>query len=102
MGRQLRLYAAGDVADAVERAKGFYPPDVIKAYEAGPHVESTVGEVWFRSQHHQLVRPVVVVRGKQRSAMKNADDYYEIVEVAPCEPLMQKPDAFGGKLDEYV
>ena len=58
-------------ADAVERAKSFYPPDVIKAYEAGQHVESTVGEVWFRPQDHQLVRPVVVVRGKQPSAMKN-------------------------------
>ena len=89
-------------ADAVERAGSFYPPDVIKAYEAGQHVESTVGEVWFRPQDHQLVRPVVVVRGKQPSAMKTADDYYEIVEVMPGEPLMQKPDAFGCKLGDYV
>jgi len=86
----------------VERAKSFYPPDVIKAYEAGQHVESTVGEVWFRPKDHQLVRPVVVVRGKQPSAMKTADDYYEIVEVMPGEPLMQKPDAFGCKLGDYV
>jgi ABC-type branched-subunit amino acid transport system substrate-binding protein len=89
-------------ADAVERAKSFYPPDVIKAYEAGQHIESTVGEVWFRPQDHQLVRPVVVVRGKQPAAMKSTDDYYEIVEVVPGEPLMQKPDAFGCKLGDYV
>src|SRR3546814_19536705 len=43
-------------ADAVERAKSFYPPDVIKAYEAGFKVQSTVGEVWFRGADHQLVR----------------------------------------------
>jgi len=45
---------------------------------------------------------VVVVRGKQPAAMKSADDYYEIVEVVPGEPLMQKPDAFGCKLGDYV
>ena len=45
-------------ADAVERAKTFYPPDVIKAYEAGQKMQSTVGEVYFRGADHQLVRPV--------------------------------------------
>ena len=54
----------------VEQAKTFYPPDVIKAYEAGHHMQSTVGEVWFRAQDHQLVRPVIIVRGKKKSAMQ--------------------------------
>ena len=85
-------------ADAVERAKSFYPPDVIKAYEAGQKVQSTVGEVYFRPEDHQLVRPVVVLLGKRKAAMKNKDDYYDIVEVVPGGPLMQKPDAFGCKL----
>jgi branched-chain amino acid transport system substrate-binding protein len=89
-------------ADAVERAKSFYPPDVIKAYEAGQHVQSTVGEVWFRPQDHQLVRPVIIERGKKPSEMKNKDDYYEILEVVPGGPLMQTPDAFGCKLGDYV
>jgi ABC-type branched-subunit amino acid transport system substrate-binding protein len=89
-------------ADAVERAKGFYPPDVIKAYEAGQHVHSTVGEVWFRPEDHQLVRPVIIVRGKKPAAMRNADDYYDVVEVVPGGPLMQKPDAFGCKLGDYA
>jgi branched-chain amino acid transport system substrate-binding protein len=89
-------------ADAVERAKSFYPPDVIKAYEAGQHVQSTVGEVWFRGADHQLVRPVVIVRGKKPASMKGADDFYDVVEVVAGEGLMQAPDAFGCKLGSYT
>ena len=89
-------------AEAVERAGSFYPPDVIKAYEAGKHVQSTVGEVWFRPEDHQLVRPVIIVRGKKKADMKNPDDYYDIIEVVPGEGLMQKPDAFGCHLGEYT
>lgn len=89
-------------ADAVERAKSFYPPDVIKAYEAGQKVQSTVGEVYFRGADHQLVRPVIIERGKKPADMKNKDDYYEILEVVPGAPLMQKPDAFGCKLGDAV
>jgi ABC-type branched-subunit amino acid transport system substrate-binding protein len=89
-------------ADAVERAKTFYPPDVIKAYEAGKHVQSTVGEVWFRPEDHQLVRPVVIVRGKKKADMQNPDDFYEVVEVVPGDGIMQKPDAFGCKLGAYT
>ena len=89
-------------ADAVERAKSFYPPDVIKAYEAGQKVQSTVGEVSFRPEDHQLIRPVIIVRGKQPSAMKSPDDYYDIVEVVPGGQLMQKSDAFGCKLGDSV
>ncbi len=85
-----------------EQAKTFYPPDVIKAYEAGHHIQSTVGEVWFRAQDHQLVRPVVIVRGKKKSAMRNADDYYDVVEVVPGKDLMQPPGAFGCKLGPYT
>jgi branched-chain amino acid transport system substrate-binding protein len=89
-------------ADAVERAKSFYPPDVIKAYEAAPTLQSVVGEVKFRAADHQLIRPVVIVRGKKVADMKSADDYYEIVEVVPGEPLMQAPEAFGCKLGDYT
>ena len=89
-------------ADAIERAKTFYPPDVIRAYEAKQHIQSTVGDVWFRPEDHQLVRPVIIVRGKKKADMKNPDDYYEIIEVAPGEPLMQKPDAFGCALGAYT
>jgi branched-chain amino acid transport system substrate-binding protein len=89
-------------ADAVERAKSFYPPDVIKAYEAGAKIQSTVGEVYFRGTDHQLVRPVIIMRGRKPADMKNSDDYYEIVEVVAGADLMQAPDAFGCKLGEYI
>ena len=89
-------------ADAVERAGTFYPPDVIKAYEAGNHNQSTVGEVYFRAADHQLVRPVIIVRGKEPANMKSPDDYWEVVEIVPGAGLMQAPDAFGCKLGPYT
>jgi ABC-type branched-subunit amino acid transport system substrate-binding protein len=85
-------------ADAVERAKTFYPGEVIKAYEAEKVVQSTVGPVHFRAADHQLVRPVVVMRGKGASEMKGDEDYYDVVEIVDGGPLMQAPDAFGCKL----
>jgi len=89
-------------ADAVERAGSFYPPDIIKAYEAGSKTQSTVGEVYFRAADHQLVRPVIIVRGKKPADMKNKEDFYDIVEVVPGERLMQPPDAFGCNLGPYT
>jgi len=88
-------------ADAVERAGSFYPPDVIKAYEAGAKLQSPVGEVYFRGADHQLVRPVIIIKGKKPSAMRSSDDYYEVVKVADAAPLMQKPDAFSCQLGSY-
>jgi branched-chain amino acid transport system substrate-binding protein len=89
-------------ADAVSHAGTFYPPAVIKSYESGRKMDSTVGQVWFRAADHQLVRPVIIQRGKKASDMKNPDDYYEIVQVVPGLPLMQAPDAFGCKLGSYT
>ena len=89
-------------AEAVENAGNFYPPDVIKSYEAGRKIQSTVGEVYFRGADHQLVRPVIIVRGKQPADMKNKEDFYDVVEIVPGEGLMQKPDAFGCNLGSYT
>jgi branched-chain amino acid transport system substrate-binding protein len=89
-------------ARMVETAGTFYPPDVIKAYEIGEIFPSTVGDVHFRAADHQLVRPVIIVRGKAPKDMKNKEDYWEVTEVVPGEPLMQKPDAFGCMLGDYV
>jgi ABC-type branched-subunit amino acid transport system substrate-binding protein len=89
-------------ADAVENAGTFYPPDVIKSYEAGRKLQSMVGEVYFRKEDHQLVRPVVIVRGKKASEMKNKEDFWEVVEIVPGLPLMQAPDAFGCNLGDYT
>ena len=89
-------------ADSVENAGNFYPPDVIKSYESGRKIQSTVGEVYFRPEDHQLVRPVVIVKGKTPKEMANKEDYYEVVEIVPGEGLMQKPDAFGCSLGTYT
>jgi ABC-type branched-subunit amino acid transport system substrate-binding protein len=89
-------------ADAVENAGTFYPPEVIKSYESGRTMQSTVGEVRFRPEDHQLVRPVIIVRGKKPSEMKNKEDLWEVLEIIPGEGLMQKPDAFGCSLGDYT
>ena len=89
-------------ARMVSEAGSFYPPDVIKTYEKGETFPSTVGDVHFRAADHQLVRPVVIVRGKAPSAMKNKEDFWEVTEIVPGEPLMQKPDAFGCHLGDYT
>ena len=89
-------------AEAVEYAGSFYPPDVIKSYEAGRKIDSLVGEVYWRPEDHQLVRPVVIVKGKAPGEMKNDEDFWEVTEVVPGGPLMQKPDAFGCHLGDYA
>jgi branched-chain amino acid transport system substrate-binding protein len=89
-------------ARMVSGAGTFYPPAVIKEYEKGEHFNSLVGEVWFRPQDHQLVRPVFIVRGKTPAEMKSSDDYWDVTETVPGEPLMQAPDAFGCHLGSYV
>jgi branched-chain amino acid transport system substrate-binding protein len=89
-------------ARMVSEAGTFYPPDVIKTYEKGEHFDSLVGDVWFRPQDHQLVRPVIIQRGKKPAEMKSPDDYWETIEIAAGEPLMQAPDAFGCNLGPYV
>ena len=85
-------------AEAVEHAGSFYPPDVIKSYETPRKLNSFVGEVSWRPEDHQLIRPVIIVKGKKPGAMRNKEDYWEVVEVVPGAGLMQKPDAFGCKL----
>ncbi len=89
-------------ARMVSEAGTFYPPDVIKQYEKGETFPSMVGDVHFRAADHQLVRPVIIVRGKKPGDMKNDQDFWEVLEVVPGEPLMQKPDAFGCQLGDYT
>jgi branched-chain amino acid transport system substrate-binding protein len=89
-------------ARMVSEAGSFYPPDVIKTYEKGETFPSMVGNVHFRAADHQLVRPVIIVRGKKPSDMKNQEDYWEVLEIVPGGPLMQKPDAFGCHLGSYT
>src|SRR5579883_58919 len=89
-------------ARMVEEAGTFYPPTVIKTYEKGETIPSLVGDVHYRPEDHQCVRPVIIVKGKMQKDMKGKEDYYDIVEIVPGEGLMQKPDAFGCKLGDYT
>jgi branched-chain amino acid transport system substrate-binding protein len=89
-------------ARMVEEAGTFYPPEVIKTYEKQETFPSMVGDVHFRAADHQLVRPVVIVKGKAPKDMKNPEDYWEVTDVVPGEPLMQAPDAFGCHLGDYT
>ena len=89
-------------ARMVEEAGSFYPPDVIKAFEKGETIPSLLGDVHYRPEDHQCVRPVIIVKGKDPKAMKNKEDYYDIVEIVAGDGIMQKPDAFGCKLGDYT
>jgi len=89
-------------ARVVTEANTFYPPDVIKTWEKGETMPSLLGDVHYRPEDHQCVRPVVIVRGKKPSDMKNDEDFWEVLEVVPGEGLMQAPDAFGCKLGSYT
>jgi branched-chain amino acid transport system substrate-binding protein len=84
-------------ADAVERAKSFNPLHVIKTLEAGHKLQLPLGEVWYRAQDHQQVRPVPVVVGKKPSEMRNPDDYFQIVGLTPG-PEVMPPDFLGCKM----
>jgi ABC-type branched-subunit amino acid transport system substrate-binding protein len=89
-------------ARMVTQAGSFYPPDVIKQYEKGGTFPSMVGDVHFRPEDHQLVRPVIIVKGKAPKQMRNTEDYWDVLEVVAGGPLMQKPAAFGCQLGEYT
>lgn len=89
-------------ARMVEETGSFYPPDIIKTWEKGETIPSLMGDVHYRPEDHQCVRPVVIVKGKVKADMKNDEDWYDIVEIVPGEGLMQKPDEFGCKLGDYT
>jgi len=89
-------------ARMVTEAGSFYPPDVIKQYEKGETIPSLIGDVHYRPEDHQCVRPVVLVRGKAKKDMKNDEDFWEVLEVVPGEKVIQAADAFGCKLGDYT
>jgi branched-chain amino acid transport system substrate-binding protein len=90
-------------AVSVERAKTFYPPEVIKTLEASKSnpYESSLGQVYYRAEDHQLVRPVPVVIGKAPFAMTSPDDFYDIVELVGGEDVMQPLAETGCHLGDY-
>jgi len=91
-------------AVSVERAKTFNPEEVIKMLEASRtnQYNSSLGKVWYRAEDHQLVRPVPVVVGKTPSAMKNPDDFYDVVKIMPGEPLLPSITETGCHMPGYT
>lgn len=91
-------------AAAVERAKSFNPVEIIKVFEASKTqpFTSSLGPVWYRTEDHQLVRPVPVVVGRKASEMKDKDDDYDILDVVAGEDCINPPDALGCKLGPYI
>jgi ABC-type branched-subunit amino acid transport system substrate-binding protein len=89
-------------ADAVERAKSFYPVDVVKALEAGEVRDSPVGKVTFRGEDHQGIVDFPILRGKKPSDMKNPDDFFEVVQVVSGKDVLPKVGLLGCKMGDYV
>lgn len=89
-------------ADAVARAKTFDPPTVIKTLEEGKPIDLMLGKVWYRAADHQQVRPCPVLRGKSAGAMKNKDDFFDVVALVPGEQCMQPIDETGCKMPPYT
>jgi len=85
-------------ARAVEDAHTFHPPTVVGQYEKGNTIATDIGDVHWRAEDHQLVRPVFVIRGKKPSAMRNKEDFYDIVEGVPGKDVMPPIEQFGCKL----
>ena len=89
-------------ARAAEKTGTFRPVEVIKEYEKGDPIDTTIGKVHWRAQDHQLVRPVYIIRGKAKKDMKNKDDFYDIVATVPGEDVMPPEGALGCKLGSYT
>ena len=89
-------------ARMVTEAGSFYPPDVIKQWEKGEKMPSLFGDVYYRPEDHQCVRPVFVVRGKAKKDMKSPEDFWTVVDMQKGEDVIQSPTAFGCKLGSYT
>ena len=87
-------------ADAVARAGTFYPIEVIKAMESGHKLPSIYGDVYYRAEDHQMVRPVPVMLGKKPNEMQSPDDFFRIVELVPGEQVLPPIPDTGCKMPD--
>lgn len=89
-------------AEAVNRAGTFYPPEIIKTLEKEKHMQTTLGEFYYRACDHQGIRGVPVVVGKRKDEMKGKDDYYHILHVTPGEKVSVPCSALQCKMGSYT
>src|SRR5690606_29547349 len=87
-------------ARMISEAGSFYPPDVIEQYEKGAMLPSLMGDVFYRPEDHQCVRPVCIVRGKAQADMQNDEDFWEVVEILSGPDVIQPVDYLGCELGE--
>lgn len=79
-----RFYSAADyqiatlMFDAVKRAGSDEPAAVIKALENHSY-QGLTGDEQIRAFDHQVIKNYLLVRGKKKSAMKDADDFADIL-----------------------
>lgn len=79
----------------------FYPPAIIKQFEKGEKIPSLMGDVHYRAEDHQCIRPIAVVRGKGKKDMKNKEDFWEIVEIADAEKVAMPLSSYNCKMDSF-
>lgn len=64
--------------DAIRRAGKSDGPDVIKALE-GHSYQGLTGDEQIRAFDHQVVKNYLLIKGKKKAAMKDADDFADIL-----------------------
>ena len=79
----------------------FYPPAIIKQFEKGEKIPSLMGDVHYRAEDHQCIRPIAVVRGKGKADMKNDEDFWEIVEIADADKVAMPLSSYNCKMDSF-
>ncbi len=89
-------------AAAIERAGSFYPPDVIQGLEDGAELQIPVGPFVIRPEDHQGIINFPVMRGKTKSAMKNPDDWYDIIEIVQGKDVVPPLGLLGCKMGPAV
>jgi branched-chain amino acid transport system substrate-binding protein len=66
------------ILDAIKKAGSADPAKVIKAME-GFQYDGLTGKETVRAEDHQVIKNYYLLKGKAKSAMKNKDDYADII-----------------------
>ena len=61
---------------------------------------SIYGDVYYRAEDHQMVRPVPVMVGKKPNEMQARDDFFRIVELVPGEQVLPPIPETGCKMPD--
>src|SRR5699024_4448298 len=87
-------------ATAVEKAGSLYPPDVVKSLETFEPIETPAGKFTIRAEDHQGIVNFPIMRGKKKADMKDANDWYEIIEVVDGSTVAPELGVLGCKMGD--